>query len=267
MARIFVSHSSQQTKAAHHLTALIAPFGHEVIHPEYSGTEERTIEPILNALASSDVVVALYDQQSQGAMFDLGLAFGMAKPLIVLISSGTSLPNELSNVTCVRVDELDEAAAYRILAAINNVAERTTRRDQGARRSKFSSISWAELGAIEFEKKITEWFAQSGAHITPPGKIGTSGYDFSVIDPKSRIRYVVEAKRMASSGLVSIEPVRQFLEAVIRMRANGGIFVTTSDFTNSARDFAERARKPILLWRTDDIDKWSLPVPSARRPL
>jgi restriction system protein len=54
-------------------------------------------------------------------------------------------------------------------------------------------------------------------------------------------RYLFQCKRFAPENMVGAPTVRDFYGAVTADRAVKGVFITTSDFTTQAREFAERA--------------------------
>ena len=53
-------------------------------------------------------------------------------------------------------------------------------------------------------------------------------------------KYLFQCKRYAPDNLVGAPTIRDFYGAVSADKAVKGIFITTSDFTSQAREFAER---------------------------
>jgi len=71
---------------------------------------------------------------------------------------------------------------------------------------------------------------------------GDGGIDIVAILEKPIVsgKYLFQCKRYAPDCLVGAAAVRDFYGAVMADNAVKGIFITTSDFTVQAREFAER---------------------------
>jgi restriction system protein len=80
------------------------------------------------------------------------------------------------------------------------------------------------------------------------GGSGDGGVD-GVIDqdPLGLDRIYVQAKRYADSSAVGSGAIRDFFGSLDRFRANKGLFVTTSSFSNAARETADLLSKRIVL--------------------
>lgn len=86
------------------------------------------------------------------------------------------------------------------------------------------------LGAMEFRTELTKVSGDGGIDI------------IAVLDkPIIGGKYLFQCKRYAPDNLVGASAVRDFYGAVTADRAVKGVFVTTSDFTQQARDFADKA--------------------------
>jgi restriction system protein len=80
------------------------------------------------------------------------------------------------------------------------------------------------------------------------GRSGDGGIDGLINEDELGLDAVyVQAKRYASSNSVGEPEIRDFVGALIGRRAAKGVFVTTSSFTKSARDYAERVPNRIIL--------------------
>jgi restriction system protein len=80
------------------------------------------------------------------------------------------------------------------------------------------------------------------------GRSGDGGVDGLINEDELGLDAVyVQAKRYASSNSVGEPEIRDFVGALIGRRAAKGVFVTTSSFTKSARDYAERVPNRIIL--------------------
>lgn len=80
------------------------------------------------------------------------------------------------------------------------------------------------------------------------GGTGDGGVDGVVDqDPLGLDRIYVQAKRYGDNNSVGAAAIRDFFGSLDRFKASKGLFVTTSSFTQSARDTAEMLSKRIVL--------------------
>ena len=101
----------------------------------------------------------------------------------------------------------------------------------------------AEMSGQDFERLICR-LLDAMAFRTELTKIsGDGGIDIIAVLDKPIIggKYLFQCKRYAPDNLVGASAVRDFCGAVSADRVVKGIFVTTSDFTPQAREFAEKA--------------------------
>ena len=107
-----------------------------------------------------------------------------------------------------------------------------------------SSRDIDSLMGQEFESLIKVLLVEMGFHAELTAVTGDGGIDIiATLDrPFSGGRYIFQCKRYAENNLVGAPAVRDFYGAVTADRAIKGIFITTSNFTAQARDFAEQTR-------------------------
>jgi len=101
----------------------------------------------------------------------------------------------------------------------------------------------AEMCGQDFERLICR-LLDAMAFRTELTKVsGDGGIDIIAVLDKPIIggKYLFQCKRYAPDNLVGASAVRDFCGAVSADRVVKGIFVTTSDFTPQAREFAEKA--------------------------
>ncbi len=80
------------------------------------------------------------------------------------------------------------------------------------------------------------------------GKSGDGGIDGVIKEDELGLDVVyVQAKRYAVSNAVPVREVRDFIGSLEGHRASKGVFVTTSTFPASAREFVERVSKRVIL--------------------
>lgn len=80
------------------------------------------------------------------------------------------------------------------------------------------------------------------------GKSGDGGIDGVIKEDELGLDVVyVQAKRYAANNAVPVREVRDFIGSLEGHRASKGVFVTTSTFPSSAREFVERVSKRVIL--------------------
>ncbi|MFZ0271027.1 MAG: restriction endonuclease [Acidobacteriaceae bacterium] len=101
-----------------------------------------------------------------------------------------------------------------------------------------------DLTGQEFEALIKALLTQMGFEADLTAVTGDGGIDIiATLDrPFSGGRYIFQCKRYAENNLVGAPAIRDFYGAVTADKAIKGIFITTSDFTAHAKEFAEQTR-------------------------
>ncbi len=80
------------------------------------------------------------------------------------------------------------------------------------------------------------------------GGTGDGGIDGIIDqDPLGLDRIYIQAKRYGEGNTVGAGAIRDFFGSLDRFKANKGLFITTSDFTQQARETAEMLSKRIVL--------------------
>jgi HJR/Mrr/RecB family endonuclease/putative component of toxin-antitoxin plasmid stabilization module len=97
-----------------------------------------------------------------------------------------------------------------------------------------------DLSGIEFESLVKALLIEMGFHADLTEVTGDGGIDIvATLDkPFCGGRYIFQCKRYARDNFVGAPALRDFYGAVTADRAVKGIFITTSEFTNQAKDFA-----------------------------
>jgi restriction endonuclease Mrr len=114
------------------------------------------------------------------------------------------------------------------------------------------------LDPSAFETLVGRSFENVGHEVKHCGGSGDEGVDFLVQDSQGTV--AVQCKRYESDAVVPRE-IREFLGAVTAIGAVRGVFVTTSKFTDAARDFG--ARHGIELVDESSIVQWLVRFPSG----
>ncbi len=110
------------------------------------------------------------------------------------------------------------------------------------------------LTPAQFEEAIAALFRRMGYRsVERTGKAGDLAADIHCTDKAGR-SMVVQCKRYAPGNRVGSRDIQTFIGmATVHHKAEQGIFVTTSAFTEPARDLAEE--HDLLLYDGEDLDR------------
>ena len=95
-----------------------------------------------------------------------------------------------------------------------------------------AQISWQE-----FEALVREYFRRQGYTVVEQGGSGPDG-GVDVLLQKGSDRYLVQCKHWRALR-VGVQPVRELYGVMAARRVAGGFLVTSGDYTDEARRFAE----------------------------
>ena len=110
----------------------------------------------------------------------------------------------------------------------------------------------------EFEKLVTELLQSQGFQTEIGPGSADGGIDIRLVqrDPIGDILTLVQVKKYGTNRRIGLQAI-QALHGVREVeRANGSMFVTTSDYGPSARRFAGRENVQMALYVSDDVRKW-----------
>lgn len=110
----------------------------------------------------------------------------------------------------------------------------------------------------KFEELIAELFEDEGYTILLTPQSNDGGKDIYVFKRDNIIDtcYLVECKRYRPPNKVGVPVVRQLFGLIQKERVSGGIVVTTSFFTQAAKDFAVDLPHQLFLRDFNDLARW-----------
>lgn len=160
-----------------------------------------------------------------------------AKALVARTSDGTPHQLELlvKRLAALGKSAMEEGEVAGALSAFGHSAE--------AVHPAGGLPNFETLSGIAFERLITRLLHQMGFEAVMTKASGDGGIDIvaTLYQPVVGGRYLVQCKRFAAGNYVGAATVREFYGAVIADRqAVKGVLITTSDFTNQAREFARQ---------------------------
>ncbi|AVD54552.1 hypothetical protein BEH_24640 (plasmid) [Priestia filamentosa] len=115
-----------------------------------------------------------------------------------------------------------------------------------------------EINPRKFEELVAELFNNKGYQVELTPRTRDGGKDIYAIrkDSIGTTLYVVEAKRYSENNKVGVEIVRGLYGVKSAERANVGVIVTTSSFTQDAIEFASPLKYELSLNDYTDLKKW-----------
>ena len=110
------------------------------------------------------------------------------------------------------------------------------------------------LSPTEFEAFVGQLLAANGYYdVEQVGRTGDHGADLIARDVQGNC-VIVQCKKYSTGKNVGEPALQKFAGSIMHYKAQKGIFVTTSLFTQNAKEFAKD--KPILLADGDLLVKW-----------
>ena len=115
-----------------------------------------------------------------------------------------------------------------------------------------------ELSPYLFEEVIAELLSKKGFDVEVTNAKNDGGKDIYVTDKNAlgTFLYLVECKKYAPNNPVGVGIVRQLHGVVQADRATAGILVTTSHYTNGAKEFQRKVAFQMQLKDYDNIQEW-----------
>ncbi len=154
-------------------------------------------------------------------------------------------------------------AVLGVMFAVKRAAQRVSRRLQPAidPPPPPDQESMLALSDAAFEQRIADLLRSLHYHsIQHIGLPGRQGIDLIARDQHGHL-FLVQCQQYAPGNKAGSADMQDLVDAVIRERAAGGIFVTTATFTQAAINLAQYSRVPIVLY-----DGAALARLSARSP-
>jgi restriction system protein len=263
---IFISHSWNDRELAQRIADLLRSHHETVFNPGEADAPYSEFAAISASLRSAHAVVALVDSTDSNVFYELGLAFGSNVPVIVVAARRPELlPGSLTSLPYVQligdVSQDAQGIARRALSLLDDRQvlsdQNTLRADQfrGARSNlefpASTSRDFEKMSPVDFERLVEEVFRNRGWRVEHTSLRNDTGIDFIADLGNPPIQVLVQVKKQSPQNRVSVESVRQVVDAVGASRASQGILVSSSGFTASAKALA--AATNVELLTLDDV--------------
>ena len=150
---------------------------------------------------------------------------------------------------------------FLIGAVVSAIKRRQTARLHDAAANRADGV--AQMSWQEFEALVGEYFRRLGYTVTEQGGSAPDG-GVDVLLKKGSDRYLVQCKHWRALR-VGVQPVRELYGVMAAQRVAGGFLVTSGDFTDEARSFANG--REVVLINGQALQKGLRVQTTSRQPL
>jgi hypothetical protein len=216
-------------------------------------------EDVPSLIRSCDALVAIIAKDRPNVLFEIGIAVGAGKPVILLVDADDAVPNELRAYPCIgptREGRDITSAAVRFFRQLRPIKTRW-RSDLPAPDATLRTCAenpnlLDSIDARTFERLLASWFESKGCTIDWSPDNHLTGCDFFAKSSDGK-RWAVQAKKLDKQSRVSIDVVRSLLNTTALSESAGGLLVATCPFTSSATAFALNSSPKVRLLTLEEL--------------
>ncbi len=242
--KVFLSHSVADRDLALAVEDRLNELGHLVVDPFEMFEAVGIAAELTTAIRASDVVLAILTVNRPNLYYEVGLARGANRPLVVAARDFSGLPIDVVSEPYVALvgDVGEDAAAIvsrieELRPALGSEVPRFNSPEETLRAITEDTDLASLIGPIEFEGVLADYFRNRYANLLEANS-GPGLFDFGFNTHGGHL-IIVEAKKYASTSRVSVDAVLRLAGAVTASRAHAGLLIATSGFTTAARSLAE----------------------------
>lgn len=258
MKKIYISSSLKHIDdfLSFSLKRELIEMGYEVLNKEsdeYFFDESKATPEYL--ISQSNVFIAIIKEKSPFVFYELGYATALGKKVLIISESEFDLPSSLRKYNYIRFDSGISNSMYNVISFLQNtnIEEKQIRNEISNFKDlittfKENSQIIDRVSGPEFEDFIFNYFITNGVNVEKPNSSTDYGFDFILRNWKGFSKTIVEVKKYNRNSKVSVNTIQQVVGAMNIYEANHAIIITTSEFTASAKEFANSMTKKIELW-------------------
>jgi hypothetical protein len=219
--------------------------------------------PPTEQIKSAATIIAFLREGAPEVLFELGYAYALGKRVLVVADRSLPLPLDLRNVATIDYSSSPTEVGFDILSTFESTE--STGWDVaidlpltlGAmlRLKRERPEAFEALPEYQLLHLLQATFARQGFGVEESRGMSEYGFDLKLTTPDGRQAMIVELKKYNPNSKVSISAVQQLLGALHAYDARKAVLICTSDFTPSARAFAENYHDELVLWTTDELEK------------
>jgi|GEM_PF-3383250 len=264
MIRIYLSYSYGKIDSSflEKLKNELNHFDFEIINqfPDFIYSNYEQENTIQNSINKCDLLIAIINEYNPNIFFEIGYAMGRGKQILIVGTKEIDLPKPLNNINYLVGNPYEKDIIFEIIYHIEKMKFNQTENQKKIDNFKdlinsyYSDQNYFDkIDSRQFEEVINDLFRRMHYVVDSNRDQIGSGYDFVISNYKDYQKTLVEVKNYNKNAKISIGQIQQFLGVVYFNKADSGIFISTSGFTSSAVDFAERATPTIELWDINDL--------------
>jgi len=265
--RVFVSSSNEARGLVQALERALHDRGDELLSPWRIQTGVEWAEQLSHDIRSSDATVALVGQFNANVLYELGLAAGAGKPVLIATVDQATVPFDVATTPYLRLEGDPEEDARAILRELDMLSLKPPTRvptfDSAVSglRALAESPELADLVSPRaFEELLQRYFRDLGYDVRTETTTDL-GYNFSINGSTENAVVLVQAKKYRSDSRVSLDRVRALAGTVSSVGAAGGLLVTTAGVTAAASELADRTSVMALTLDTLLARGWENAIP------
>jgi hypothetical protein len=221
----------------------------------------------LDLIRRCDLLLALISDNESNVYFELGYAMASGKQVLIVSPPNKELPSSLKNIRSIKAHSFDIDLINRIICALDVIAtseNRTVKKIPTERHIDINSAYNAylhnpnyfdQMDYKTFEDLVYEWFKANEFDLERAKGHSDGGYDLIIWNYKEYSKTLVGLKKLNKNGRVSINQIQQFIGDIETGRADRGVFITTSDFTDAAKAYVHSTHSKIELWDLEKVFK------------
>jgi restriction endonuclease/TIR domain-containing protein len=262
--RVFISHSSRDKELASAIANQLRANGHEVKELRSAGLSGDALTHIFSSIRSSDVVIAILTAENPNVLYELGLAHGTGKTVLLVAPTTDQIPFSIAAVPYVQLSGEILRDSKTIALKLSEMEIKTQPRlprvdsPHHALELAIKDPDYIEfLTPKEFEALVAEVYQGFGYEVSATPRTRDGGIDLIAtqwLTGIGRTNLIVQVKNYNRHSHVPVEAVRQLAYAVEanEFGANAGVLVSASGFTAAAREFC-RSTPNVFLHTIEDL--------------
>jgi restriction endonuclease Mrr len=201
----------------------------------------------------ASIVIAFLTNANSNLFYEVGMATGAGKTVLIVGHELESLPTELRLVPFVQVSgnvEIDTTSIVDRLHRLQSKDQRPISKYATAREALETYASdpdyFDAMPPREFEQLLIEWFEGHGFVVEHPHQSFQYGIDVVLRSDRDASVIVLEMKKFSRQSRVSIKDVMALFGAATLYKAEKAVLITSSSFTAAAFEMAKTSRDPRL---------------------
>jgi restriction system protein len=264
MKKIFLSYAYNQEAIdyASLIKSKLESHGMQVYDASSSNVGSDIINHLHNSINKCDLVIAFMMGSNLNVTYEVGYAIGKGKKVVIIANDFSEIPYNLKNILAISLQNDSDNKLNMLLSLVDNTESTKDELDSiGVKDLKYLLISYFEktnefdqIEPRKFEDFIFDWLNSEGFKVTRAGKKDI-GYDFFISDYNKFTKTLVEVKKYNINNKVSIGMIQKFLDVLRYHKADHGIFISSSGFTQSATNFSGNTNPKIELWDMEYINE------------